>query len=184
MLVNNHSYIVYAWRDKDEEPYFVSKCRSGSDGPYKDKKNILATSESIIWKTKVQEMHEEVADNIHASFPIYVNLFTNALSLHQSAPDVQEALDYIKRLSKNVNWEAYSDRALEFLYLGDEVEELISDEAEEEVIAQCAWQQFAESCLFEVLSHLQLLAEDDGENASAYKEIHEEYESLGDLLFS
>ena len=139
---------------------------------------------NIIWNTKVQEMHEEVADNIHDSFLIYDNLFTHALSLHQSAPEVHEALDYIKRLSKNVNWEAYSDRALEFLYLGDEVEELISDEAEEEVIAQCTWQQLAESCLFELLSHLQLLAEDDEENAAAYREIHEEYESLGDLLFS
>ena len=47
-----------------------------------------------------------------------------------------------------------------------------------------AWQQLAESCLFELLSHLQLLAEDDEENAAAYREIHEEYESLGDLLFS
>ena len=96
----------------------------------------------------------------------------------------KEALDYIKRLSKNVIWEAYSDRPLEFLYLGDEVEELISDEAEEEVIAQCTWQQLAESCLFELLSHLQLLAEDDEENAAAYREIHEEYESLGTLLYS
>ena len=32
--------------------------------------------------------------------------------------------------------------------------------------------------------HLQLLAEEDEENAAAYREIHEEYESLGDLLFS
>lgn len=139
---------------------------------------------NIIWNTKVQELHEEVADNIHDSYLIYDNLFTHALSLYQSAPKVQEALDYIKRLSKNVNWEAYSDRALEFLYLGDEVEELISDEAEEEVIVQCTWQQLAESCLFELLSHLQLLAEDDEENAAAYNEIHEEYESLGALLFS
>ena len=115
MQVNNHSYIVYAWRDKDQEPYFVSKCRSDSDAPHKDKKNILAPSDSIIWNTKVQEMHEEVAENIHDSFLIYDNLFTHALFVHQSAPDVQEALDYIKRLSKNVNWEAYSDRALEFL---------------------------------------------------------------------
>ena len=138
---------------------------------------------NIIWNTKVQEMHEEVADNIHDSLLIYDNLFTHALSLHQSAPEVQTAMDYIKRLSKNVNWEAYSDRPLEFLYLGDEVEELISDEAEEEVIIQCAWQQLAESCLFELLSHLQDLAEDDEENRTAYKEIHEEYESLGDLLF-
>lgn len=129
-------------------------------------------------------MHEEVAENIHDSFLIYDNLFTHALFVHQSAPDVQEALDYIKRLSKNVNWEAYSDQALEFLYLGDEVEELISDEAEEEVIAQCTWQQLAESCLFELLSHLLLLAEDDEENAVAYREIHEEYESLGELLFT
>ena len=83
-----------------------------------------------------------------------------------------------------MNWVAYSDRALEFLYLGEEVEELISDEAEDEVIAQCAWQQLAESYLFELLSHLQLLAEDDEENAAAYKEIHEEYDSLGDPLFS
>ena len=59
----------------------------------------------------------------------------------------KEALDYIKRLSKNVNWEAYSDRPLEFLYLGDEVEELISDEAEQEVIAQCAWQQLTKRTL-------------------------------------
>jgi len=29
-----------------------------------------------------------------------------------------------------------------------------------------------------------LLAEDDEENAAAYREIREEYESLGDLLFS
>ena len=43
--MNNHSYIVYAWRDKDQEPYFVSKCRSDSDAPYKDKKNILAPSD-------------------------------------------------------------------------------------------------------------------------------------------
>ena len=57
---------------------------------------------NIIWNTKVQEMHEEVADNINDSFLIYDNLFTHALTLHQSAPDVQEALDYIKRLSKNV----------------------------------------------------------------------------------
>ena len=139
---------------------------------------------NIIWNTKVQEMHEEVADNIHDSFLIYDNLFTHTLSLNQSAPEVQETLDYIKRLSKNVDWEAYSDRALEFLYRGDEVEELISDEAEEEVIAQCAWQLLAESCLFELLSHLQMLAEDDEENAAAYKEKHEEYDSLGDPLFS
>ena len=52
------------------------------------------------------------------------------------------------------------------------------------MIAQCTWQQLAESCLFELLSHLQLLAEDDEENSAAYREIHEEYESLGDLLFS
>ena len=58
---------------------------------------------NIIWNTKVQEMHEEVADNIYDSYLIYDNLFVHALSLHQSAPDVQEALDYIKRLSKNVN---------------------------------------------------------------------------------
>ena len=57
---------------------------------------------NIIWNTKVQEMHEEVADNINDSFLIYDNLFTHALTLHHSAPDVQEALDYIKRLSKNV----------------------------------------------------------------------------------
>ena len=138
---------------------------------------------NIIWNTKIQEMHEEVADNIYDSYLIYDNLFVHSLSLHQSAPEVEEALDYIKRLSKNVNWEAYSDRALEFLYLGDEVEELISDEAEEGMIIQCAWQQLAESCLFEILSHLQLLTEDDEENTAAYKKIYEEYESLGELLF-
>ena len=139
---------------------------------------------NIIWNTKIQEMHEEVASNIYDSYLIYDNLFVHALSLHQSAPEVQEALDYIKRLSKNVNWEAYSNRALEFLYLGEEVEELISDEAEEGIIIQCAWQQLAESCLFEILSHLQLLAEDDEENTAVYKKIYEEYESLGELLFS
>ena len=44
-------------------------------------------------------------------------------------------------------------------------------------------QQLAESCLFEILSHLQLLTEDDEENTAAYKKIYEEYESLGELLF-
>ena len=43
--MNNHSYIVYTWRDKDQEPYFVSKCRSDSDAPNKDKKHILAPSD-------------------------------------------------------------------------------------------------------------------------------------------
>ena len=43
--MNNHSYIVYAWHDKDQEPYFVSECRSDSDAPFKDKKNILAPSD-------------------------------------------------------------------------------------------------------------------------------------------
>ena len=148
---------------------------------------VMNTADRIVnitWNTKVQEMHEEVADNIYDSYLIYDNLVVNSLSLHQSAPEVEEALDYIKRLSKNVNWEAYSDRALEFLYLGEEVEELISDEAEEGIIIQCAWQQLAEGCLFEILSHLQLLAEDDEENTAAYKKIYEEYESLGELLFS
>ena len=147
---------------------------------------VMNTADRIVnitWNTKDQEMHEEVADNIHDSYLIYDNLVVNSLSLHQSEPEVEEALDYIKRLSKNVNWEAYSDRALEFLYLGEEVEELISDEAEEGIIIQYAWQQFAESCLFEILSHLQLLAEDDEENIAAYKKIYVEYESLGELLF-
>ena len=44
-------------------------------------------------------------------------------------------------------------------------------------------QELAESCLFEILSHLQLLTEDDEENTAAYKKIYEEYESLGELLF-
>ena len=52
------------------------------------------------------------------------------------------------------------------------------------MIAQSTWQQLAESCLFELLSQLQLLAVDDEENAAAYREIHEEYESLGTLLYS
>ena len=38
-------FIVYAWRDKDQEPYFVSKCRADSDARFKDKKNILAPSD-------------------------------------------------------------------------------------------------------------------------------------------
>ena len=37
---------------------------------------------NIIWNTKVQELHEEVADNIYDSYLIYENLFTHALSLH------------------------------------------------------------------------------------------------------
>jgi len=45
LKVNNHSSIIYACRAKDQETYFVSKCRSDSDAPYKDKKNILAPSD-------------------------------------------------------------------------------------------------------------------------------------------
>ena len=45
MQTNNYFSIVYAWLDKDQEPYFFSKCRSDSDVPYKDKKNILALSD-------------------------------------------------------------------------------------------------------------------------------------------
>ena len=57
--MNNHSYIVYAWRDKDQEPYFVSKCRSDSDALYKDKKNILAPSDAsriVVLKEFADEM--------------------------------------------------------------------------------------------------------------------------------
>ena len=140
---------------------------------------------NIIWNTTIKDFHEQVAHNIYDSFLIYENLFSHALFKHRADKEVNGAVEYLKSLSKVVKWEAYSDQSLEFLYIGEDVEEVISDEAENSTIQKCAWQQLAESCLFEIISHLQMMSEDaeSETDQQTYQAIKHEYKGLGQLLF-
>ena len=81
--------------------------------------------------------------------------------------------------------EAYSDQLLEFLYIGEDVEEVISDESENSTIQKCAWLQLAESFFFEIISTLQMMSEDaqTKSNQQTYQDIKQQNEDLVHLLF-
>ena len=79
--------------------------------------------------------------------------------------------------------DTYSEQALEFFYIDDEIEEYLSDETESESVEAAVWFDLGFSCLYQVIYHLRGIRSDSEEisNKEKWTAIIEAYRELGKM---
>ena len=149
----------------------------------------------FIWESIVYSYEKEISESTADSNLIYHNLLHGGLLItqkHWKQVNNTEALTYIgeallllDKVCSVVTWENYSDRALEYLYITDEINDILDDETEIKQVKIAVWMVLCASSLYEVIHHLieQRDHQDDQEEKDIYEKLIEVYRGVGERFF-
>ena len=183
----------------DTRPPFHEVVGSFLESWYFPNEEVLKEEERLvdfIWESIVYTYEKEISESTSDSNLIYHNILHAGLlatQKHWQHVDNSDALVYIDealllldKICSVVTWESYSDRALEYLYISEEINDILDDETDSQVVKVAVWIDLCASSLYEVLYHLieQRDHQDDSEEKEIFRKLIEVYRGVAERFFA